>query len=58
MVPANKKRSRGEEMQARQAQVDRESMAPPPAKQKRGAPTDRTEAKAKENAKAAKKRGN
>ena len=55
VVPANKKRSRGEEMQARQAQVERESMAPPPTKQKRGAPTDRTEAKAKEKATAKKK---
>ena len=43
-VPANKKRSRGDEMLAQQARVERESMPAAPAKRQRGAPTDRTAA--------------
>ena len=43
-VPANQKRSRGEEMLAKQAQVERETMPQPAAKRQRGAPTDRSKA--------------
>ena len=41
-VPANKKRSRGDEMLAQQARVERESMPAAATKRQRGVPTDRT----------------
>ena len=43
-VPANKKRSRGDEMLAQQARAERESMPAAATKRQRGAPTDRAAA--------------
>ena len=43
-VPANKKRSRGDEMLAQQARVERESMPAEATKRPRGEPTDRSAA--------------
>ena len=50
-VPANKKRSRGDEMLAQQARVARESMPAAATKRQRGVPTDRAAAYEEQRAK-------